>query len=191
MRRSDHSKTVYIESYKNEVDPFLLSGAAVVYLTLLIWVIGLKYNSSWLPSLGAEMRSHTIMSRINLKPLITNYRGLIHFLANILIYIPMGVLLQTIFPRKSWDRLNCLIVFLTSLVFELSQLFTGFGGCDILDLISNTLGGYIGILFYTYNKEITTAKKINIVQSTVIVLFLPIAIYAVVNTMKHWYLYII
>lgn len=191
MRRIDHSKKVYIEYYKKEVNPFLLSGAAVVYLTLLIWVIGLKFNSSWLPALGKEMRSYEIISRIDFSPLITNYGVMIGFLLNILIYIPMGVLLQIFFPRKSWYGLNGLIVFLTSLAYELSQLFTGFGGCSIKDIFANTLGGCIGILFYVYNKEQVTVKKINIILSTVIVLFLPVAIYAVINTMIHWYLYII
>lgn len=190
MEETTRIKKVYLKNTK-EGNPILLSMATVIYITLLIWVIGLKYNSSWLPALGQELRRLTFIKRVNTKPFVVGFRGMTDFLANILIYIPMGILLQIYFPRKSWDRLNCLIVFLSSFAFELSQLFTGFGGCSVLDLVSNTIGGYIGILFYIYNNNRLTTKKLNIIYIVVIVIFFPISIYAIINTINHWYLYII
>lgn len=73
------------------------------------------------------------------------------FYSNIAAFIPYGVYLLTL-KRNGKIFLNVivsvLIMFMTSLFFETSQYIFKIGCSDINDLISNTLGGIIGVLVY-------------------------------------------
>lgn len=176
----------------NELNKPLLGIAFGIYLFLLIWVIGLKFNSQWLPDLGVEMRSIPLKNRgafIPFKTFIDNglYFELEYFL-NVILYIPMGLILPFII-KKPW--LSALLVFLSSLIFELAQLFTGFGGFDTTDIICNTLGGFLGLLvFYMFRKKVSD-RAVNIIDFVVIIIFSPVAMYALINTIINWDLYII
>ena len=66
---------------------------------------------------------------------------------NILLFIPFGYLLPSLFPRLRWWQVILLgLVF--SLCIELLQLITKLGYADVDDLINNTLGAAIGFLCY-------------------------------------------
>lgn len=69
---------------------------------------------------------------------------------NVCLFIPLGYLLPYVFDwfRRNVTRRVIPICFLTSLFIENVQLISkrGFYDCD--DLITNTLGGVIGLLFY-------------------------------------------
>jgi glycopeptide antibiotics resistance protein len=67
---------------------------------------------------------------------------------NLLGFVPMGLLLPILFACMNTAKKVVVTVFATSLCFELTQLFTGVGYCDIDDLIQNTLGGFIGYWLY-------------------------------------------
>lgn len=163
-----------------------------IYLVLLIWVIGFKYNNEWLPELGKEMRSLPFNQRIVLTPFKYwgAFSGILDSVLNIIIYIPFGMLLLLTMRKIRGGGAFIAIIF-SSLIFEISQYFTGFGGCDITDLLCNTLGGGIGIaLYYLFRKRIKD-KTINIITFFVSVVFTPVAVFAIVNTIIHWQLYII
>ncbi|MDP4262917.1 MAG: VanZ family protein [Bacteroidota bacterium] len=67
---------------------------------------------------------------------------------NIVGFIPLGILLPLLFPLfKNFLKLTG-AVFLLSLLFESTQLFTGIGVFDVDDLILNTSGGIAGYLIY-------------------------------------------
>jgi len=73
---------------------------------------------------------------------------------NIIGFIPLGILLPLAWPfAKKWWRL-LLLVFFTSLAFELTQLYTGIGVFDVDDLLLNTFGGIIGYLFYVLGRRL-------------------------------------
>ena len=59
---------------------------------------------------------------------------------NIWLFIPLGAILYQLFPQKK----ALLIVIIISLIIELTQYVTGLGWCDMDDVISNSLGGFIG-----------------------------------------------
>ncbi|MEQ1676373.1 MAG: VanZ family protein [Chitinophagaceae bacterium] len=67
---------------------------------------------------------------------------------NIIGFIPLGILLPLLFSRlrKGWKTI--LAVFMISLLFESTQLYTGLGVFDVDDLLLNTIGGLAGYLLY-------------------------------------------
>ena len=112
-----------------------------VYFILLIWLVLFKFatNLSELPS----MRS------INLIPFYYNQETNAHLkevLYNIIVFVPLGVSFQIF--KEDWKILmKGLAVFGISFLFEAVQFAFAIGASDITDLIGNTCGGIIGILF--------------------------------------------
>ncbi len=82
---------------------------------------------------------------------IVNMDDLMQVYLNVVMFVPMGYLLPYVFD---WYRRNNMMIkvvftsFLTSLLIENIQLITKLGFYDCDDLISNTLGGFIGACFY-------------------------------------------
>lgn len=66
---------------------------------------------------------------------------------NIILYIPFGYLVYHTFRKFNWWMI-LLSGFALSLITESIQLITRLGLCEIDDLISNTLGTFIGICMY-------------------------------------------
>ena len=94
----------------------------------------------------------------NLKPLRmfyiafrygSNNAGMVwQFLLNILMFVPLGLLLPVVFPRKcrTWPRI-ALISFCATAATELLQLISR-RGTDIDDVIANTVGGLCGFILF-------------------------------------------
>lgn len=78
---------------------------------------------------------------------ITNWAELRNIILNILLFIPFGYLLPSMFPKLRWWQV-VIIGFCGSLLIELLQLLTRLGYADVDDLINNTLGAAIGFLCY-------------------------------------------
>lgn len=70
----------------------------------------------------------------------------IQYIMNILFFIPFGFL----FPQKKPSVKVLLVAFLASLFIEISQYIFVLGECEIDDLISNTLGAFIGSFVYKF-----------------------------------------
>lgn len=87
--------------------------------------------------------------------------------------------------------LNIAIILASSIIFELIQLFTGFGGCDASDVVCNLLGGVSGLLIYKIFRPRISDKNVNRVAFFTIIIFLPAVFYAVINSAIHWELYLI
>lgn len=164
------------------------------YVILLIWVIALKCNASWVKELGEEMRSLPFEGRVghNIIPfyqMITDgiYFNLDYFL-NVLIYIPLGIFLSFITEKKTFLKLA--VIFTSSAIFEAVQYVTGFGGCDGSDVVCNFLGGTLGILLYKLLRPHISDATVNRIALVTSILSLPIVLYAVINTAIHWQLYV-
>lgn len=164
------------------------------YVILLIWVIALKCNASWVKELGEEMRSLPFEARVGhliipFYRMITNgiYFDLDYFL-NVLIYIPLGIFLSFITEKKTFLKLA--VIFTSSAIFEGVQYVTGFGGCDGSDVVCNFLGGTLGILLYKLFRSHISDATVNRIALVTSMLSLPIVLYAVINTATHWQLYV-
>lgn len=116
-------------------------GLLVFYLLILTWIIVFKLEFS--------LSELDHVRNVNLLPfrqsVIVN--GTIDFteiIQNVLAFIPFGVLIHTLLEKKP-IIIRALPIFLVSLMFEITQFIFSVGASDITDLISNTLGGMIGI----------------------------------------------
>ena len=130
-----------------------------VYFILLVWLILFKFATSLseLPSIRG----------INLIPFYYEQETNIHskeVLYNILVFIPLGIYIQVL--RENWKiPVKGMVILLTSLLFEAVQFIFAIGASDITDLIGNTVGGVIGILFCVLMKKVIPKKFISLINS--------------------------
>ena len=116
----------------------------VAYLLFLVWNILFKMEFSL--SRIEHVRAY------NLIPFYYGQGHNVRFhytevLYNLLAFLPMGVYLSLIFQRTAF-RKKAVGIFAFSLALEGSQYILAVGRFDITDLITNTLGGMIGIGIY-------------------------------------------
>lgn len=90
---------------------------------------------------------------------------LIDIFLNILGFIPLGFVLNAILLNKDgfFEKHSCLITvsfcFLISLVIELAQSWMPSRSSQMLDLILNTFGAYLGVIFYRFYLWLLTKAK--------------------------------
>lgn len=129
-----------------------------VYLILLIWLVLFKFatNPSEIPS----------MRGINLIPFYYGKETSVHLkevIYNIIVFVPLGVYVQIF--RENWKKvMKCLVILLTSFLFEIVQFIFAIGASDVTDLIGNTIGGIVGILLCVILKKFTPKKFISIIN---------------------------
>ena len=120
----------------NRISQLLLG----IYLVVLLWIILFK--------LGVEFEYQD--SRIiNLNPFPELLQegailDLSQVILNVLIFLPFGIYLQVLHPKKSFLK-KLLYCFLLSLSLEVSQYIFKIGALDTTDLITNTSGGFLGL----------------------------------------------
>jgi glycopeptide antibiotics resistance protein len=97
-----------------------------------------------------------------------------------MIFVPLGIFAGIIFGRWIFGK-KLFFFFLISLMFEGLQFFLAIGAFDITDIITNTLGGIIGLMIFkaiekAFNDSIKAQKFINMIAmiGTVIVISLLI-----------------
>lgn len=119
----------------------------VVYLLILIWVVFFKLRFSIASTLDHHQRS------LNLVPFgaPTIINGEISYgeaMWNVLFFIPFGLLLNVNFKKINFLLKLSLIVG-SSLAIELIQYIFAIGSTDITDVITNTTGGFLGLVLYS------------------------------------------
>ena len=82
---------------------------------------------------------------LNLIPIIGMIDDWKNSILNILLFVPLGVILPILWDRFRIQKNTILFGFCTSLAIELLQILT-FRATDVNDLITNTLGTYLGFL---------------------------------------------
>ena len=162
MLKEKHGKLYYITTI-----------LFAVYLAFLVWVILFKLELSLA---GIEK-----VREYNFIPFHYEDGNNIRFhfsevIDNMVVFIPIGVYLCLLF-RKVPFWVETALVFVISLALECSQYIFAIGRFDITDLITNTVGGVVGIgicmigraLFH--NKEIAEraiAVLINLVTVLIV-----------------------
>ena len=176
-----------------------------IYVCLIIWEVMFKCNLiDSIYKAYAFVSEQTLLERftrfiIPFKDYTEDFfSNQIHILIkddilNVLIFIPLGLYLAFFIKNKKLIK-TLLITFITSLFFELFQLFSLIGSFATKDFITNLLGSFIGFMGYKliYKKENSEIKLIilNIISIMVIIVFSPIVIYAFINTIKHFNVYV-
>lgn len=142
----------------------------IFYLTALIWIIIFKLEFSF--------KELSRIRNINLIPfgesVIVN--GEIDFseiIQNVLAFIPFGIFIHIILEKKSFIY-KIIPIILTSFIFEIIQFIFAVGSTDITDIITNSLGGFIGILIAFFISKIlkNNWKKFINITSIICTFFL-------------------
>jgi len=138
----------------------------IIYLAVLFWILLFK--------LGVRF-SYMEKRDVNLIPFraifIPNGKiDLAEIILNVVIFVPLGIYAGVLFKRWSFGK-KLFFFFLLSLVFEMLEFFFKIGAFDITDIITNTIGGIIGLLMFTaieklVNNSRKTQKIINIIAAT-------------------------
>ena len=134
---------------KNNLLNWLVKISFVLYFFLLTWIIVFKFR--------LDITTLRYLRSINLIPFKEN--ELKEIFINIFLFIPYGMYLRELSAKKS---LTVAMVVLTSFLFELLQYILLIGISDITDIMMNTLGGIIGILFISIlEKKIESSKILD------------------------------
>jgi len=156
------------------VGKVLSRGLLAFYLVLLIWLVLFKLEYHNLSDvLDYHHRS------LNLIPfggpsIVNGSFGQI--IENVLCFIPLGLLLNVNFKQFGFlPKLTFIVVL--SLTFELTQFIFAIGATDITDLITNTIGGILGLKIYDLSNKYTNNKKLDRVIVFVGILLLVLLLY--------------
>lgn len=155
-----------------------------VYLLALVWLILFKLQFSI-----AVMDGRVV----NLIPLLGSFdnNGVIRFSEirnNILVFIPLGIYIGMLKSKWSFAKKVLATVVLT-LAFEITQFIFAIGRADITDVLSNTLGGVIGIGIYALLFKLMkgrTNKVLNILATVLTALIILFVALLLVN--QRWVL---
>lgn len=152
----------------------------IIYLLVLTWLILFKLQFSIAVMEGGRV--------INLVPLLGSLddNGVIRFseiIVNILSFIPLGIYICMLKAQWPFVKKTLAIVGLT-FVFEIIQFIFAIGRADITDVLSNTLGGIIGIGIYALLCRVLKSrsnKVINVLTAVFTVLALLLVSFLLVN----------
>lgn len=120
----------YFHNARKSILYFLFAG----YLSVLYVLVGLPNVTYIRPEIN-----------LNLVPIIGMIEDRKNSILNILLFIPLGVALPFLWNKFRTKRNSVLFGFAVSFVIELLQTLT-YRATDINDLITNTLGTYLGFL---------------------------------------------
>lgn len=159
----------------------LTTSLLIIYSAVLFWIIVLKLNISF--SYKGTQNVNLIPFR---EPLL--YNGRIDYneiFLNILIFVPLGLYVGILFKKLSIVR-KIFSFFMVSLFCEVCQFILRIGAFDITDIINNTLGGIIGLLFFkvlekAFNSPVKAQKLINIIATICTIIIVSTLLYLKIN----------
>ena len=130
---------------KKKTIKILLITSFVFYTGFLLWNILFKYVSPIEVFTSDRYCSRTI-NLIPFNDIIQGNYNKLDLFGNIILFIPLGIYISIFLNNKTIK--NILSILIISLVFESCQYIFGIGATDITDVITNTIGGAIGIYIY-------------------------------------------
>ena len=166
----------------NNVTNRLTTVLFIIYLIALCWILLFK--------LGVRF-SYMGNRRVNLipfsEPLILNGENIL----NVVIFVPLGIYAGILFERRIFGK-KLLFVFLLSLLVEGLQYILRLGAFDVTDVITNTLGGIIGLMIFkglkkTFNNSVKAQKFINIIAAIGTVLMILLLVLLKMNMLPIRY----
>ena len=184
---------------------FLSTCIFIMYFIIIIWIITFKCNLvQSITDTYLFFKEMTVIERIKFDlvpfkdyiegPFISQINTIIEDdILNILFFVPLGMYASLFIKKHKFIKVF-LFSFLTSLFFEIFQLFSLIGSFSTKDLITNVLGSIIGYFIYRlmYKKENSQLKlKVyNVISTIVVVILIFICVYAIYNTILNIDLYI-
>lgn len=113
------------------------------------------FEDFWSTSYVPNLIPYLVRCAVNghLDYLVKSTHHMIHFLLNVSLFLPFGLLFPFIYKKATLAKVT-LIGSSLSLVVEIAQIFINGRDCDIDDLLCNVLGTVIGYLIYAFVKKI-------------------------------------
>ena len=168
----------------------LVIAMIVMYSWILIWALVFKLgNETILKNLYINLKDFTLKERILWDLVPFNYRGegeykmkiILDTVLNCFVMAPLGVMLCYVFkkPNVLRDAAICLGI---AVAIESLQLLTMLGNPATEDLITNTVGYFIGFGLYMLLFRRLSVKSTVIVALVADVLFAIGSVYALILT---------
>jgi glycopeptide antibiotics resistance protein len=167
--------------------------ALIFWSAFVLWVICFKFcNTQILTTNYCNLSELTLTERFlyDIVPFRTRQNHTeqwLEFFANSLIFAPYGVLLNYLFKKRNIFR-DVALCFLLSLSVEVFQLYTMLGGFATVDLIMNTLGYFVGLVFYYLLFKKRSVRTCVWICRVFNLLLLPVVAYVVYTTVQNWQL---
>jgi glycopeptide antibiotics resistance protein len=153
-----------------------------LYLLILLWLVLFKLSLDVPSVLNYQMRS------LNLIPFAGFSRGNSReMIDNFVVFIPLGLLLSINLKQVNFWR-KFTFVFLLSVMVEVTQFVLAIGTTDITDVITNTLGGFFGLLLYGLGSKYVDNKKLDrciVVVGAVLLVLLILLRFLVLKVRYH------
>ena len=133
-------------------ESFFLYGAMTMYIILLFTLLLIGFHSpiGGFNGFRGNYRSVNLIPFRSILSYLSNPKFSViminNVLGNIAVFIPAGIYAAVI--RKKGILINLFFVFAVSLFFEVMQYIFMRGTSDVDDILLNSFGGFIGILFY-------------------------------------------
>jgi glycopeptide antibiotics resistance protein len=125
-----------------------------VYSAILAWLILFKFSVHVASALHYGSRS------VNLVPFSSSSGSADEIVANVVVFIPFGLLLALNFKQLNLRR-SLLVVLAVSLTAEIVQYIFAIGASDITDVITNTAGGLTGLTAYRLGTRLTDQDRLD------------------------------
>ena len=131
----------------------------IIYLIALYWILLFKLGVQF--SYMGERRTNLVPFS---GPILTSENIL-----NIVIFIPLGVYAGSLFEKWLLGK-KLFFVFLLSLLVEGLQYILRVGAFDITDIVTNTLGGIIGLVIFkglekAFSNHVKAQRCINMIAA--------------------------
>ena len=170
------------QSKVNNVTNRLTTVLFIIYLIALYWILLLKLGVRF--SYMGDRRANLIPFS---EPLILNSENIL----NVVIFVPLGIYAAILFERWIFGK-KLLFFFLLSLLVEGLQYILRVGAFDVTDIITNTLGGVIGLMIFkaiekAFNNNVRAQKLINKIAATGTVLMIVLLVLLKMNVLPVRY----
>ena len=154
----EFAKNMMEQSKVNNVKNSLATVLFIIYLIAICWILLFK--------LGVRF-SYMGQRSVNLipfrEPIILSGENIL----NVVIFVPLGIYTGILFERWIFSK-KLLFLFLLSSIVEGLQYILRIGAFDVTDIMTNTLGGVIGLMIFkaiekAFNNSVKAQKFINII----------------------------
>jgi len=141
-----------------------------LYIAVLIWLVLFKFSMHISHIIAHHHRSLNLIPFA--APSIVNgkiiYAEMVY---NCIFFIPLALLLEVNFKKVSFFPKLAFIMFF-SLTAEIIQFIFAIGATDITDVITNTIGGFLGLKLYeVIHRNVSSEKLDKVIVLVGILLF--------------------
>ncbi len=110
------------------------------------------------------------------------WASMLNVVGNVVIFIPFGVYLM-LYSKKYTGKSAVFIVFITSLLVEVTQFVLDIGIADVDDIILNVIGGLIGVWVYKFLKLIFRDENkvkgaLIAIVALIVIIYIGLMVYA-------------